>query len=329
MVGSGDLMADPLSDSSRDLQVLLDAFYKKLGITPNPEAALDNLQLALDILGLVPGIGEAADAASGAISLGRGDYVGAALSGASLVPIGGQIPGAGKIARGLKRIFGAADNVPTSGLDEAASAFPNGGGISLDPGPGGKISNGGGSPDAVGSGGLTSRMDDILPRGDVPLDESFEALNEARAAGARIEWGTPTARNRLYENNRVSPKDPNSFERSTRAGNSLFGLDETGRPTVFLRKDATRIELLEELRHLDQFKQWAKGRPKGESAEQLIDAWRAHISDPKVRARMEIEAAREVLNWLQKNGGTAQEIEAIKLRLAHWEDFFLGLGGRL
>lgn len=68
------------------------------------EGALDVLQLGLDVLGFVPVLGEGADALSGGIDLGRGDYVGAALSAASLLPVGGQAAGATKIARRLQRV---------------------------------------------------------------------------------------------------------------------------------------------------------------------------------------------------------------------------------
>jgi hypothetical protein len=48
------------------------------------------VQSVLDIAGFVPGVGELADATNAAISLGRGDYVGAALSCISLLPIAGD-----------------------------------------------------------------------------------------------------------------------------------------------------------------------------------------------------------------------------------------------
>ncbi|RNB62105.1 hypothetical protein EDM57_00020, partial [Brevibacillus gelatini] len=44
------------------------------------DSFLDGVQLALDIVGLIPGIGEIADLANAGISLARGDYAGAALS---------------------------------------------------------------------------------------------------------------------------------------------------------------------------------------------------------------------------------------------------------
>jgi hypothetical protein len=51
---------------------------------------LDGLQLALDVAGLVPGVGNVADVLNAGISVARGDYVGAGLSLAAAVPGGGQ-----------------------------------------------------------------------------------------------------------------------------------------------------------------------------------------------------------------------------------------------
>ena len=62
--------------------------------------ALDGIQTGLDIVGLVPGVGEIADGANALISLGRGDVAGATLSAASMLPIVGDAIGkGGKIAR--------------------------------------------------------------------------------------------------------------------------------------------------------------------------------------------------------------------------------------
>ncbi|ATF14999.1 hypothetical protein A616_24460 [Brevibacillus brevis X23] len=50
---------------------------------------LDGVQLALDVVGLIPGLGEIADLANAGISLARGDYAGAALSLAACIPFAG------------------------------------------------------------------------------------------------------------------------------------------------------------------------------------------------------------------------------------------------
>jgi len=54
---------------------------------------LDKIQLGLDIVGLIPGIGTAADIINAGISLGRGDYLGAAVN------LLGAIPGVGDAAK--------------------------------------------------------------------------------------------------------------------------------------------------------------------------------------------------------------------------------------
>ncbi|WP_449432744.1 hypothetical protein [Pseudomonas putida] len=60
---------------------------------------LDGLQFGLDIVGLIPVVGEIADVANAGISLARGDYAGAALSLLSAVPFAGYLGTAGKVGR--------------------------------------------------------------------------------------------------------------------------------------------------------------------------------------------------------------------------------------
>lgn len=60
---------------------------------------LDGLQLGLDIVGLIPVVGEIADVANAGISLARGDYAGAALSLLSAVPFAGYLGTAGKMGK--------------------------------------------------------------------------------------------------------------------------------------------------------------------------------------------------------------------------------------
>jgi hypothetical protein len=73
---------------------------------PNDDSAWwDVLQLVLDIVGMVPGVGEYVDAASAGISMYRGDAEGAALSTAAMVPLGGWGPGLTKIAKDFLRIL--------------------------------------------------------------------------------------------------------------------------------------------------------------------------------------------------------------------------------
>jgi hypothetical protein len=60
---------------------------------------LDVVQVGLDVVGLVPGLGEIADGINGCISLARGDYVGAALSFAAMIPFAGMAATAGKFVK--------------------------------------------------------------------------------------------------------------------------------------------------------------------------------------------------------------------------------------
>ena len=73
---------------------------------------LELLQLVLDIVGLFPGLGEPLDALNAAISLGREEYLSAGLSAASMVPVVGAIPGAGKALRRINVIIKFADALP-------------------------------------------------------------------------------------------------------------------------------------------------------------------------------------------------------------------------
>jgi len=61
---------------------------------------LDGLQIGLDVVGLIPGVGEIADLANAGISAARGDFVGAGLSLASAVPFAGW---GATAAKGVRR----------------------------------------------------------------------------------------------------------------------------------------------------------------------------------------------------------------------------------
>ena len=56
---------------------------------------LDGLQTVLDLVGFIPGVGEVADVVNAGISAMRGDYLGAALSLVSLLPVVGDAIGKG------------------------------------------------------------------------------------------------------------------------------------------------------------------------------------------------------------------------------------------
>jgi hypothetical protein len=75
---------------------------------------LDGIQLGLDIIGLIPVFGEAADIINAGVSLARGDYVGAALSIVAAIPFVGWF---GTASKATRRIVSPTDSVkalPTS-----------------------------------------------------------------------------------------------------------------------------------------------------------------------------------------------------------------------
>ena len=81
--------------------------YQDPGIYGNHRLSddeLDNVQLGLAAGGMAPVIGEACDLADGFISLLRGDYTGAGLSAASMVPILGWGSGLTKIGNKLDNL---------------------------------------------------------------------------------------------------------------------------------------------------------------------------------------------------------------------------------
>ncbi|MGS0688321.1 SpvB/TcaC N-terminal domain-containing protein [Nakamurella sp. GG22] len=87
-------------------------------------AVVDHVQVGLDIIGLIPGLGEIADGLNGLISLARGDYAGAALSFAAMIPLAGWAATAGKFGRRAVKAASQAGDVAaviTKYGDEAAS----------------------------------------------------------------------------------------------------------------------------------------------------------------------------------------------------------------
>ncbi|WMD22112.1 hypothetical protein RAS12_06980 [Achromobacter seleniivolatilans] len=80
---------------------------------------LDGIQTGLDIVGLIPVAGEAADLVNAGISLARGDYAGAALSLASAIPFVGWLGTAGKVGRRAAGAASAAKKAEKAG--EAAA----------------------------------------------------------------------------------------------------------------------------------------------------------------------------------------------------------------
>jgi len=63
------------------------------------DTGLDYLQTGLDIVGMIPGLGEWADGLNALIYAGRGDWLNAALCMASMIPVGGQAATVARMAK--------------------------------------------------------------------------------------------------------------------------------------------------------------------------------------------------------------------------------------
>lgn len=75
----------------------------KASSNDEPSAFSEGLHGVLDVVGMIPVIGEVADAANAAIYLAQGDYANAAMSAASMIPLAGNVVGAAKLAKtGMK-----------------------------------------------------------------------------------------------------------------------------------------------------------------------------------------------------------------------------------
>jgi len=71
---------------------------------------LGGIQLVLDVIGLIPGIGEIADGTNAGIYTLRGDYVNAGLSGAACIPFAGWFATGGKLVNKLVKAVGKIDD---------------------------------------------------------------------------------------------------------------------------------------------------------------------------------------------------------------------------
>ncbi|QPF71791.1 hypothetical protein G8A07_01820 [Roseateles sp. DAIF2] len=83
---------------------------------------LDALQMLLDVVGLIPGLGAPADILNGLISAARGDWLGAGLSLLGVVPIAGEAATAAKIAKNADRYTAGVRKV----ADEILPHLPEG-----------------------------------------------------------------------------------------------------------------------------------------------------------------------------------------------------------
>jgi RHS repeat-associated protein len=75
------------------------------------KTSLDVVQGGLDIVGLIPGVGEVADGVNAAIYLARGDTVNAALSAAACIPFAGWAATGGKVANKTIKAIDAANDI--------------------------------------------------------------------------------------------------------------------------------------------------------------------------------------------------------------------------
>lgn len=83
----------------------------------------DDAQLVLDVIGLVPVVGELADGANAVIYAAKGDYANAALSAAAMLPVGGQAATGAKL--GYKGLTAMSGNAVFGGMDYATKAMTN------------------------------------------------------------------------------------------------------------------------------------------------------------------------------------------------------------
>ncbi len=98
----------------------------------NGEGILDGTQLVLDGAGLIPVVGEVADGINALVSLARGDYAGAALSAAAMIPFAGWGATAAKgVRKGADALEGAgkgAREATEQGAKRANEPSTSGGG---------------------------------------------------------------------------------------------------------------------------------------------------------------------------------------------------------
>ncbi|MCF6346978.1 MAG: GIY-YIG nuclease family protein [Flavobacteriaceae bacterium] len=89
---------------------------EKQGGPTNWEKWADATQTALDIVGMVPAVGEIADCINGVISLARGNYADAALSFAAMIPFFGNVITGSKIIKKAKKFKKIVDPEDAKGV---------------------------------------------------------------------------------------------------------------------------------------------------------------------------------------------------------------------
>ena len=91
----GTQQEEAMQEIPEELLQEFDAFDRE-GLTQ--QSVLDGMQMALDVAGMVPGVGAVPDLLNAAISVMRGDWVGAGLSVVAAVPLVGDVAGGARIA---------------------------------------------------------------------------------------------------------------------------------------------------------------------------------------------------------------------------------------
>ena len=78
--------------------VIVGSGFGQLPVSSSSDRILNDMHTGLDLLGLVPGIGEFADGANALIYAGGGDYLNAGVSAAGMIPFAGSAATGGKLA---------------------------------------------------------------------------------------------------------------------------------------------------------------------------------------------------------------------------------------
>lgn len=99
---------------------------KKVRYISGVGSRLSSFQVTCDVVGMteIPFVSQGADVVSGLISLATGDYVGAGLSAAGLLPGVGQLTGAAKIGRNAKKVFDVAE-ISAKSVDKVSNSAQN------------------------------------------------------------------------------------------------------------------------------------------------------------------------------------------------------------
>ena len=97
---NGLLIKEYIFNQTIFYEVVSKVEYKEETITvekPKEKKFLDSLQFGLDLVGLIPVVGEVADGANGLIYTARGDMLNAGLSFSAMIPVVGMASTGGKL----------------------------------------------------------------------------------------------------------------------------------------------------------------------------------------------------------------------------------------